>query len=93
MDFFYREVILILDDTTSAVDLETEKQIQHSLKELDFECTKIIIAQRISTTKDADNIIILKNGEIAEQGTHEELIGKGGYYAELVKLQMGSEVA
>ena len=85
--------ILILDDTTSAVDLETEKQIQHSLKELDFECTKIIIAQRISTTKDADNIIILKNGEIAEQGTHEELIGKGGYYAELVKLQMGSEVA
>ena len=85
--------ILILDDTTSAVDLETEKQIQHSLKELDFECTKIIIAQRISTTKDADNIIILKDGEIAEQGTHEELIGKGGYYADLVKLQMGSEVA
>ncbi len=88
-----KPAILILDDTTSAVDLETEKQIQHSLRELDFQCTKIIIAQRISTTKEADSIIILQNGEIAEQGTHEELIAKGGYYAELVKLQTGGEAA
>ena len=88
-----KPAILILDDTTSAVDLETEKQIQQSLRELDFECTKIIIAQRISTTKEADSIIILKDGEIAEQGTHEELIAKGGYYAELVKLQTGGEAA
>ena len=85
-----RPSILILDDTTSAVDLETEKAIQESLKELDFECTKIIIAQRISTTKDADQILIMQNGEITERGTHEELIRKGGYYAELVKLQMGA---
>lgn len=49
-----RPSILILDDTTSAVDMETEKQIQHSLRELDFPCTKVIIAQRISTTKTAD---------------------------------------
>lgn len=84
-----RPSILILDDTTSAVDLETEKEIQDSLRHLDFECTKIIIAQRISTTKDADQILIMQHGEITESGTHEELIKKGGYYAELVKLQVG----
>lgn len=81
--------ILILDDTTSAVDMETEKQIQDSLRHLDFNCTKIIIAQRISTTKFADKIIILRDGCITEEGSHEELIAKGGYYSELVKLQMG----
>ncbi|MCR4779421.1 MAG: ABC transporter ATP-binding protein/permease, partial [Lachnospiraceae bacterium] len=54
--------ILILDDTTSAVDMETEKHIQHSLRDLDFNCTKIIIAQRISTTKFADKILVLKDG-------------------------------
>lgn len=84
-----RPSILILDDTTSAVDLETEKEIQESLRNLDFNCTKIIIAQRISTTKDADQILIMQHGEITERGTHEELIAKGGYYAELVKLQVG----
>ena len=81
--------ILILDDTTSAVDMETEKQIQTSLRELDFECTKIIIAQRISTTKFADKIIVLQNGEITEEGSHEELIAKKGYYYNLVQLQTG----
>ena len=84
--------ILILDDTTSAVDMETEKQIQHSLRELDFECTKIIIAQRISTTKSADRILIMKDGRITEQGTHDELIAQNGYYAELVRLQTGEAV-
>ncbi|WP_051538339.1 ABC transporter ATP-binding protein [Butyrivibrio proteoclasticus] len=84
-----RPSILILDDTTSAVDLETEKEIQESLRNLDFNCTKIIIAQRISTTKDADQILIMQHGEITERGTHQELIEKGGYYAELVKLQVG----
>ncbi|MCR5428031.1 MAG: ABC transporter ATP-binding protein/permease [Lachnospiraceae bacterium] len=81
--------ILILDDTTSAVDMETEKHIQHSLRDLDFDCTKIIIAQRISTTKFADNILVLKDGSIIEEGNHEELVKKGGYYSELVKLQVG----
>lgn len=85
-----RPSILILDDTTSAVDLETEKEIQESLRNLDFPCTKIIIAQRISTTKDADQILIMQHGEITERGTHEELIKQGGYYAELVKLQAGA---
>ena len=86
-----RPAILILDDTTSAVDMETEKQIQHSLKELDFPCTKIIIAQRISTTKSADKILVIQDGKIAECGTHDELVAKDGYYASLVKLQMGED--
>ena len=87
-----RPSILILDDTTSAVDMETEKQIQKSLRELDFPCTKIIIAQRISNTKTADKILILKDGCIAEQGSHAELIAAGGYYSELVKLQTGESI-
>lgn len=79
--------ILILDDTTSAVDMETEKHIQNSLNSLDFECTKLIIAQRISSTKDADKIIILRNGRIEDIGTHEELIKREGYYREVYELQ------
>ena len=71
--------------------METEKEIQKSLKHLDFDCTKIIIAQRISTTKSADKIIVLKDGVIAESGTHQELIDQKGYYCELVKLQAGEE--
>lgn len=84
-----RPAILILDDTTSAVDMETEKQIQHSLKELDFSCTKLIIAQRISTTKFADKILIIQDGRITESGTHDELVAKKGYYYNLVQLQTG----
>lgn len=87
-----KPAILILDDTTSAVDMETEKQIQHSLNELDFPCTKIIIAQRISTTKFADKILVLQDGRITEAGTHEELIAKKGYYYSIVALQTGEEV-
>lgn len=79
--------ILILDDTTSAVDLETETHIQESLRNLDFECTKIIIAQRISSAKDADKIVILKDGTISDIGTHEELIQREGYYREVYELQ------
>lgn len=86
-----RPAILILDDTTSAVDLETEKHIQENLAALDFKCTKIIIAQRISSAKDADKIIILKNGKISETGTHEELLkNENGYYSEIYRLQQGS---
>ncbi len=86
-----KPAILILDDTTSAVDMETEKQIQHSLSELDFPCTKIIIAQRISTTKFADKILVLQDGHSTESGTHDELVAKKGYYYSLVKLQTGEE--
>ena len=88
-----RPSILILDDTTSAVDMETEKVIQHSLRNLDFPCTKIIIAQRISTTKAADKILVLKDGKIIEAGTHKELVEQKGYYADLVNLQIGEMTA
>lgn len=87
-----RPSILLLDDTTSAVDMETEKEIQHSLRNLDFTCTKLIIAQRISTTKFADRIIVLKDGAILEDGTHSELIAKKGYYYDLVCLQTGEVI-
>lgn len=79
--------ILILDDTTSAVDLETEEHIQKSLRELDYPCTKIIIAQRVSTTAQADRILILDNGRLIEEGTHAELLAKRGYYYEVFMLQ------
>ena len=82
-----KPAILILDDTTSAVDLETETHIQESLRSLDFPCTKIIIAQRISSAKDADKIVILKDGTIADIGTHEELTQRDGYYREVYELQ------
>lgn len=84
-----RPSVLILDDTTSAVDLETEKYIQEQLANLDFDCTKIIVAQRISTTKRADKIVVLEDGKITEVGTHEELSQKPGYYREVFLLQNG----
>lgn len=86
-----RPSVLILDDTTSAVDLETEKYIQDQLANLEFPCTKIIVAQRISTTKRADKIVILDKGKITAIGTHEELSQKPGYYREVFLLQNGME--
>lgn len=82
-----KPAVLILDDTTSAVDLETEKYIQQQLRELPFPCTKILIAQRISSVKDADLILVLENGRITERGTHEELLKNRGYYWETYALQ------
>ena len=88
-----RPSILILDDTTSAVDLETEKVIRENLNSLDYSCTKIIIAQRTSSAKNADKIMILKDGRIAEFGTHDELIKiKDGYYAEIYNLQNSDDM-
>ncbi|MDO5156813.1 MAG: ABC transporter ATP-binding protein [Eubacteriales bacterium] len=83
--------ILVLDDTTSAVDMETEHYIQEQLKQLEFPCTKLIIAQRISSTKDADMILILKDGKIVERGTHQELVAQEGYYYDIYQLQGGGE--
>lgn len=81
--------ILVMDDTTSAVDMETEKYIQAQLRQLPYDCTKLIIAQRISSVKDADLILILKDGVVTERGTHQELLRQRGYYYETYCLQNG----
>ena len=78
-----------MDDTTSAVDSETEQFIQQQLRELPFNCTKFIVAQRISSMRDADLILVLKDGKIAERGTHEELVKNRGYYYQTYALQNG----
>ncbi|MEG8989336.1 ABC transporter ATP-binding protein [Ignavibacteria bacterium 4148-Me] len=80
--------ILILDDSFSAVDTHTEEEILKRLKEFMKERTSIIISHRISTVKDSDKIFVLDNGKIAEEGTHNELIAKGGIYAELYYKQL-----
>lgn len=79
--------ILILDDALSSVDANTEREILNSLREEIKKRTTIIIAHRVSTVKDCDEIIVLDNGEIIERGTHEELIKLDGYYAKLYELQ------
>ena len=81
--------ILILDDTTSAVDMETESYIQNQLKKIEKDCTIFIIAYRISSIKDADLILVMDQGRIVEQGTHEELVRAGGYYATAFHHQYG----
>ncbi|MDD3766605.1 MAG: ABC transporter ATP-binding protein [Eubacteriales bacterium] len=83
--------ILILDDSTSAVDVMTEAKIQKGLKKKLGSATTITIAQRISTALDADRIIVMKDGKIAEEGTHKELIELGGIYLEIYKSQLGTE--
>ena len=79
--------ILILDDSTSSVDTETEHLIQNALTALLENRTAFVIAQRLSTVKRANKIVVLDNGEIIEQGTHEELLEKGGIYAEIYDMQ------
>ena len=84
-----RPGILVLDDTTSAVDSETEQYIQSQLRDLPFPCTKFIIAQRISSMRDADLILVLQDGRITESGTHQQLLDKRGYYWQTYCLQYG----
>jgi len=79
--------VLILDDTTSSVDSETEQYIQEQLEKLEFPCTKIIIAQRISSFRKADLILVMDKGRIIERGTHEELLALRGFYHHIWSLQ------
>ncbi|GFI37181.1 putative ABC transporter ATP-binding protein [Lachnospiraceae bacterium] len=79
--------ILILDEATSSVDTRTEVRIQKAMDNLMKGRTSFIIAHRLSTIRDADMILVMKDGDIVEQGNHEELIAKGGFYAELYNSQ------
>ena len=83
--------ILVMDDTTSAVDMETEAQIQQHLRELDDHKTIVTIAHRISSVKDCDLILVLEHGRIAERGTHDDLIAKHGRYWEIYDKQLGMQ--
>ena len=79
--------ILILDDITSALDFETELEITNNINNLKYECTKIIIAQKILSVKNADTIFVMNNGKIQEYGSHEELLQHNGIYKEIYDIQ------
>ena len=82
--------ILILDEATSSVDTRTEVLIQKAMDNLMRGRTSFVIAHRLSTIRDADLILVMREGDIVEQGTHEELLAKGGFYADLYNSQFES---
>ena len=83
--------ILILDEATSALDNESEQHVQQSLEVLSKDRTTLVIAHRLSTIRHADRIAVIENGQVVEQGTHDELIGHDGVYARYYRMQFGSE--
>jgi ATP-binding cassette, subfamily B, multidrug efflux pump len=83
--------ILILDDALSSVDTVTEERILSALSETMHQRTTILISHRVSTVRNADRIFVIEDGAVAEQGTHSELIGRGGYYADLYQKQLLEE--
>ena len=84
--------ILILDEATSALDSESEKAVQEALRQLSMNRTSIIIAHRLATVERADRIFVLDDGALVDSGTHNELLGKGGLYADLYALQFRDSV-
>jgi len=85
--------ILVLDEATSSVDTQTEKLIQDALSRLKKNKTTVVIAHRLSTIQDADQIVVVKEGEILEKGSHAELLQKKGFYSQLCKAQSTDQVA
>ena len=83
----HRPKLLILDEATSSVDTRTEALVQAAMDRLTEHRTSFVIAHRLSTIKNADLILVLKDGDIIEQGTHKELLAKGGFYADLYNSQ------
>ena len=81
--------VMIFDDSLSAVDMETDQKIRKALKEKTKGKTLILIAHRIATVQNADEIIVLDKGRIAEKGTHAQLIEKNGIYREIYEIQNG----
>ena len=79
--------ILILDEATASVDTATERLIQEALERLMKDRTSFVIAHRLSTIRKADQILVLKEGAIVEQGTHQDLVEAGGLYAKLARIQ------
>ncbi|MBO0791407.1 MAG: ATP-binding cassette domain-containing protein, partial [Ktedonobacteraceae bacterium] len=82
----HQPAILLLDEATSALDVATERSVEDNLATLS--CTQIIITHRLSTIQQADCIVVLDQGHIVEQGTHEQLLERRGYYASLLRQQL-----
>ncbi|WP_125981516.1 ABC transporter ATP-binding protein [Loigolactobacillus iwatensis] len=85
--------ILILDEATSSVDTRTEVHIQHAMARLLVNRTSFVVAHRLSTIRDADNIIVMNEGSVVETGTHDQLMSKNGFYADLYNSQFSGNVA
>ena len=83
----YNPKIIVLDEATSSVDSETEELIQNAIRKMMSGRTSIVIAHRLSTIQNADNILVLDHGKIVEEGNHNELMAKNGYYSQLYNLQ------